>query len=284
MPDDSPLISAATLAERLGNRDLCVIDCRFDLFEPDAGRKAWLQAHIPGAIHADLDNDLAGPKTKHSGRHPLPDIREIEERLGQWGVGSDTDVVVYDAASGAFAARAWWMMHWLGHGRVRLLDGGFSAWTSGGYATATGPEYRRRVRFIARPQHDLVITTADVEDGLADGEPVTLLDARDGPRFRGEVEPIDPVAGHIPGAVSLPFSGNLAGDGRFRPPAELAGRFEGALRLRDGKRWGVMCGSGVTACHLALAAVHAGLEMPGLYVGSWSEWVTDPARPVETGD
>ncbi len=283
MPGNSPLITASQLADSLGREDLCVIDCRFDLLKPAAGRQAWLDGHIPGAVYADLDKDLAGPITAGSGRHPLPDTRQIAERLGQWGVGNDTEVVVYDAANGAIAARAWWMMHWLGHSRVRLLDGGIKAWQDDGNTLESGPVARPATHFVARARADMVITTADVEAAAASDGDMTLLDVRDAARFRGEAEPIDRVAGHIPGAVNLPFTGNLTAAGRFRSPAELARRIEGARQQREGQRWSVMCGSGVTACHLALAAVHAGLEMPGLYVGSWSEWITDPRRPVATG-
>lgn len=283
VPGHSPLITTSQLAESLGRDDLCVIDCRFDLLEPDAGRRAWLDGHIPGAVYADLDRDLAGPVSASSGRHPLPDVRQIAERLGHWGVGNDTEVIVYDAGSGAIAARAWWMMHWLGHGRVRLLDGGIKAWLDDGNALDSGPVARPAGSFVARAQHDMIITTAEVEAAVASGDDMRLLDARDAARFRGEVEPIDRLAGHIPGAVNLPFAGSLTAEGRFKPPAELVRRIDEALPQRAGRRWGVMCGSGVTACHLALAATHAGLEMPGLYVGSWSEWIADPRRPVASG-
>lgn len=279
----SPLISAAELAAILQRDDVCVIDCRFDLQVPTAGREAWLEAHIPGAVYADLDTDLAGPISASTGRHPLPDPKRFEETLGRWGIDNETEVVVYDAGSGAIAARAWWMMHWLGHSAVRLLDGGFEAWRDGGNVTESGAVRRSPAHFSGRVRDDLVITTAEVVAGMASGSPVTLLDARDAARFRGEVEPIDPVAGHIPGAINVPFSGSLSATGRFRAPGELARRLAGALASGAGHRCGVMCGSGVTACHLALAAVLAGLDMPRLYVGSWSEWISDPARPVETG-
>lgn len=280
MPATSPLITASELAASLGNDALCVIDCRFDLLDPAAGRRAWLDGHVPGAVYADLDKDLAGPTSATSGRHPLPDVRRMEERLGRWGVGNDTDVVVYDAGNGAIAARAWWMFHWLGHARVRLLDGGIKAWLDDGNTLESGPVAREKATFVANPRHDMVVTTADVEAALASSGELVLLDARDPARFRGEAEPIDRVAGHIPGAVNVPFSGNLTPEGRFRTPAELACRIEDALQQRQGHRWAVMCGSGVTACHLALAAVHSGREMPGLYAGSWSEWIADPKRPV----
>lgn len=279
----STLITASQLAASLGRADLCVIDCRFDLANPAAGRRAWLDGHIPGAVYADLDKDLAGPTSTSSGRHPLPDVRLMEERLGEWGVGNDTDVVVYDAGNGAIAARAWWMLHWLGHDRVRLLDGGIKAWLDDGNALEIGPVTRQRATFVARPKQEMVVTTTDVEAALASSDGLVVIDVRDPARFRGEAEPIDRVAGHIPGAVNVPFSGNLTADGRFRPPEELARRIEDALRQRQGQPWAVMCGSGVTACHLALAAVHSGLEMPGLYVGSWSEWIADPKRPVASG-
>ena len=284
MPEPSPLISAASLSNKLGREDLCIIDCRFDLFDPEAGRSAWQNAHVPGAVYAHLDYDLAGPISETSGRHPLPATARITDLVGAWGIGNGTEVVVYDSGNGAIAARAWWMMHWLGHDRVRLLDGGMHAWTGRGLETERGSVVRRRAkRFDARPRDGMIITTAEVSAGIGSGDPVLLLDARDPKRFCGETEPLDTVAGHIPGAVNLPFSGSLTADERFREPGELARRFAEVLPPEPGSRWGVMCGSGVTACHLALAAVRAGLEMPRVYVGSWSEWIRDPARPVETG-
>lgn len=275
-----PLISAAALAEMLGHVDVCVVDCRFDLFDVDAGRNAWLEAHIPGAVYADLDKDLAGPITATTGRHPLPNPERMSEILGRWGVDGECMVVVYDAGSGAIAARTWWMLHWLGHSRVALLDGGFSAWRDAGLAEESGPVTRSRREFRANPQHDMVITTEEVLRGLAARGGLRLVDARDSRRFRGEVEPIDRVAGHIPGTVNLPFAENLGENGRWKSAAQIAARFESVLGGCTDGRWSVMCGSGVTACHLALAATVAGLRMPSLYVGSWSEWVTDPARPV----
>ena len=268
VPGHSPLITAAQLADSLGCDDLCVIDCRFDLLEPGAGRRAWLDGHIPGAVYADLDRDLAGPISASSGRHPLPEVSQFTERLGNWGVGNDSEVVVYDAGSGAIAARAWWMMHWLGHDSVRLLDGGIKAWLDAGHALDNVPAARPASSFVARPRDDMIVTTAEVEAAVVSGDEMTLLDARDATRFRGEAEPIDRVAGHIPGTVNLPFAGSLTDEGRFRPAAEIARRFDEALQPLAGRRWGVMCGSGVTACHLALAATYAGLEMPGLYAGS----------------
>lgn len=283
VPAFSTLISASSLADILGRGDVCVIDCRFDLLEPEAGRRQWLESHIPGAVYADLDKDLAGPVGAGSGRHPLPEPRQFAELLGQWGVDNGTDVVVYDSGGGAIAARAWWMLHWLGHGRARVLDGGLRSWLDAGNATESGPVTRKGARFVARPRDDMIISTPEIAAGLASGRAVPLLDAREAARFRGEIEPIDRVAGHIPGAISLPFAGNLTATGRLESPEALARRFEAALPAGSPRGWAVMCGSGVTACHLALAAVHAGLEMPRLYVGSWSEWISDPGRPVESG-
>ena len=239
MPGHSPLITAAQLADSLGCDDLCVIDCRFDLLEPGAGRRAWLDGHIPGAVYADLDRDLAGPISASSGRHPLPEVSQFTERLGNWGVGNDSEVVVYDAGSGAIAARAWWMMHWLGHDSVRLLDGGIKAWLDAGHALDNVPAARPASRFVAWPRDDMIVTTAEVEAAVVSGDEMTLLDARDATRFRGEAEPIDRVAGHIPGTVNLPFAGSLTDEGRFRPAAEIARRFDEALQPLAGRRWGV---------------------------------------------
>lgn len=279
----TPLIVASELNELVGEPSLRVLDCRFDLLQPAAGRDAWLESRIPRAAYADLDKDLAGPVTPASGRHPLPQSGEICDTFGRLGVSNQDSVVVYDSGSGAIAARAWWLLRWLGHEDVRLLDGGFAAWQAGEYETESG-EYQPPTRdFAGKAQHELVLSSAEV----VAGDPVargSLYDARDGARFRGDVEPIDPVAGHIPGTRNLPFGASLREDGHWKNVAELRKLWAEAAGTTTNGDWGVMCGSGVTGCHLALSAQLAGLSMPRLYVGSWSEWIRDPSRPVESGD
>ncbi len=277
----APLIDAATLHAQLER--WVVVDCRFDLADPEAGRRAWAQAHIPGARYAHLDADLSGPKRAELGRHPLPDPAALAAKLGAWGIGPDTAVVAYDAATGAMAAaRFWWLLRWLGHERVAVLDGGFNAWQVGGYRVdAEAPRIAPAV-FAERHDDRLWLGSAEVLAGLDDPARV-LIDARAAARYRGEVEPIDPVAGHIPGALNLPQDGNLGADGRFLPPEALRARFEAALGGRAPECVVHSCGSGVTACHNLLAMEAAGLAGSRLYAGSWSEWIRDPARPVARG-
>lgn len=277
------LIGAAELHELSGRANVRVLDCRFELANPDAGRQAYRNGHIPGAVYADLDSDLAGPVSAGSGRHPLPDPEVLCATLGRLGIDADTDVVVYDAGPGALAARAWWLLRWMGHERSRLLDGGLAGWTRAGYALESGDtEVRGRV-FAGRPRPELVVTTAEILAAGADAASLNLVDARANVRFIGREEPIDPVAGHIPGARNLPFTTNLDAGGMWKSPAELGKNLQELLRLGPDAEWSVMCGSGVTACHLVVAGLLAGYREPRLYVGSWSEWVADPSRPVATG-
>ncbi len=261
---------------------LVVFDCRFSLSEPEAGRDAYERGHLPGAVYADLNRDLSAPvQPGVTGRHPLPDPAELCARLAAWGVSSEHQVVAYDAAGGALAARLWWLLRWLGHDACAVLDGGIDAWTAAGQPLSTEPSNPVPAHFEARPQPELL---ADVSDVLRASElGCRLLDARGSTRFRGDEEPIDPVAGHIPGAVSLPFAENLS-DGSFKEPAALRARYERALAGVSPEQTIVYCGSGVTACHDILAAEHAGLSGMRLYAGSWSEWITDSARPVAKGD
>lgn len=280
---DSNLISAIDLASCIDDPSVRLLDCRFDLADPTAGRRAYLAAHVPGAVFADLDQDLAAQVTPESGRHPLPDVDVLATTLGRLGIDNTTDVVVYDGASGAIAARAWWLLRWLGHERVRLLDGGYEHWLSSGFAVAGGDEQVTVNRFVARPCTEKILTTAEVvsnADAMAD---LRLIDARNAARFRGEVEPIDAVAGHIPGARNLPFQASLRDDGRWKERHELKALWLTALGENRERAWAVMCGSGVTACHLAVSALQAGYREPRLYVGSWSEWIRDSGRPVGRG-
>jgi thiosulfate/3-mercaptopyruvate sulfurtransferase len=277
------LIDADSLQNLLAKPGLAVVDCRFDLMKPDAGRQAYLTAHIPGARYADLNRDLAAPIGPHTGRHPLPSPEAFAARLGAMGIGNATQVVAYDEANGSMAARLWWMLRWLGHGAVAVLDGGFNAWTARDGALESGEPAIPRVEHLT-PVVDpnAVVTTADLEHALRDPKTV-LVDARAPERYAGTVEPIDPVAGHIPGAVNHPFSANLGPDGRFLSAAELERRWRERLPGGDLENLVAMCGSGVTACHNLLSLEVAGLTGGKLYAGSWSEWIRDPRRPVARG-
>ncbi|MDH3615982.1 MAG: sulfurtransferase [Gammaproteobacteria bacterium] len=284
MTSDSNLISAQELQSRIDDPDLRIVDCRFDLSDPGAGRRAYLNGHIPGAVFADLDIDLAAPVTAEDGRHPLPDVKTLANTFGRLGIDDTARVVVYDANNGAVAARAWWLLRWLGHDRVRLLDGGIDHWLASAGAVRKGAERASLRSFIARQRHDRVLTTAELTSELDAIAKLRLIDARAAARFRGEAEPIDPVAGHIPGSLNLPFSVSLNDDGTWKAPAALEAIWLAVLGEDKSASWSVMCGSGVTACHLAISAIEAGFGEPRLYVGSWSEWIRDPERPVGLGE
>jgi thiosulfate/3-mercaptopyruvate sulfurtransferase len=279
------LIDVDSLRALLGGPDICVVDCRFDLMRPEAGRRAYLAAHIPGALYADLNRDLSAPATLSTGRHPLPQAEVFAERVRELGIGNHTQVVAYDDANSSFAARLWWMLRWLGHDAVAVLDGGFKAWTAAGGAREAGEGAVPTVAAVAakhltpRIRAESVVTTGEVERALRDGTAL-LVDARAAERFAGTVEPIDSVAGHVPGAVNHPFSVNLAADGRFLPGAQLEQRWRERLAGAAPDTVIAMCGSGVTACHHLLSLEAAGLPGGRLYAGSWSEWISDPRRPV----
>ncbi|MDH4108826.1 MAG: sulfurtransferase [Gammaproteobacteria bacterium] len=271
------------LAASLADPRTRVVDCRFFLLEPERGRRDYLAGHIPGAAYADLDLDLSARVTPESGRHPLPDPDEFVLTLRRLGISRTTRVVVYDDGPGAVAARLWWMLRWVGHDDVVLLDGGFAAWTQAGLPVESGRERIGEGDFERTGLRDLVWTTADVELLVTGGRKLLLVDARDAARFRGEAEPIDRVAGHVPGAQNLPFPVSLTGTGTWKSARELAAAWSAVGPVTAGQPWGVMCGSGVTACHLALSAMLAGLPEPRLYAGSWSEWIRDARRPVASG-
>ena len=279
------LVDVATLAAHLGDPRWRIVDCRFTLADPDAGAREHARATIPGAIYAHLDQDLSIPVIPGvTGRHPLPSREGFAATLGRWGVGPDTQVVAFDDMGGAFAARLWWMLRWVGHRAVAVLDGGLAAWTAAGHPLAPGEALEREpTRF--EPGEPLVtwVSADEVLAALPDPT-VVVLDARAAPRYRGENETTDPIAGHIDGARSAPFIENLGEGGRFRSPEQLRARFEERLAGTRPERAVVYCGSGVTACHDVLAMVHAGLPAPRLYPGSWSEWITDLSRPRATGD
>ncbi|HYQ37969.1 MAG TPA: sulfurtransferase [Pseudomonas sp.] len=277
------LISPQDLARRLGQPGLVILDCRFALEDPAYGQHAHAAGHLPGACFADLEQDLSAPVVAgHTGRHPLPDPQRLCRRLREWGVSNDSDIVLYDDGPGAFAARAWWLLLWLGKREgVYLLDGGFNAWQGAGLPLERQPAHPAGGDFTGAPDDSLVLSADEVLQRLADPG-LMLLDARGAPRFRGEVEPIDPVAGHIPGARCAPFIDNLGNDGRFLSPEALRQRFASLLGSPPDQLV-AYCGSGVTACHNLFALCLAGYPLARLYAGSWSEWITDPARPVARG-
>lgn len=276
----SSVISPAELARLQEPAELRIVDCRASLQNADAGRERYRQGHLPGAAFADLLQDLSGPIVPgKTGRHPLPAIETFVGRVRSWGIGPASQVVAYDDASGAFAARLWWLLRWLGHEAVAVLDGGFQAWVAEGHATTTQVPMVAVGDFSPHSHFDWLVQARDLATQSSSRK---VFDARAPERFRGEVEPIDPVAGHIPGAVNLPFADNLR-DGHFLPPAELRQRLAEALGDSAPEDAVVYCGSGVTACHDVLAFAHAGLPLPRLYAGSWSEWITDPSRPVAKG-
>jgi thiosulfate/3-mercaptopyruvate sulfurtransferase len=273
------LITAAALMQRLaGAHPPVLLDCSFDLADPDAGRRAWRAAHLPGAHYLHLDDDLSGAKTGANGRHPLPERAAFARRLGALGVGPATPVVAYDAQGGPYAARAWWLLVWLGHDDVAVLDGGVAAWRAAGGAMST--DATPAPTPADYPLHAAAATTIDRIALRTLLGRTNLVDARAPERFRGEVEPLDAAAGHIPGARNRFFKDNLEADGRFKSAAALRAEWQPLAARGTLVHY---CGSGVTACHNLLAAAHAGLGMGTLYPGSWSEWSADLALPQAIG-
>ncbi|MBO1111176.1 sulfurtransferase [Bordetella petrii] len=278
------LISAADLAGRLQSPDVRIFDVRHDLADHAAGRRAYEQGHIPGARYLDHETELAAPRTGSNGRHPLPSRADLAALMAAHGVQPDTLVVAYDASGGMFAAHLWWMLRWLGHERVAVLDGGWQGWVAAGLPVGTDAVAAESGSGAA-PAGPSLAETVDADAVLANlAQPAfTVLDARAANRYRGEVEPMDPVAGHIPGALNRPNGENLQADGRFKPPGQLRAEFASLLGDRDPRAVVHQCGSGITACHNLLAMEIAGLAGSRLYPGSWSEWCSDPARPVARG-
>lgn len=276
------LVDTDTLARNFA-AGWCVFDCRFVLDNPQAGEQAYREAHIPGAHYLHLDHDLAGPVTAMSGRHPLPEPMTFAAKLAAAGVGASSQVLAYDDAAGAFAARLWWLMRWLGHQQVAVLDGGWVRWLKEGRPVSREPPAAvPRGDFVARPDDSLWLGSAAVWERLR-SKTGRLLDARAASRFSGAEEPIDSIAGHVPDAVNLPYTGNVSEDGRFKSAEVLKARFAAALGGVAPDEAACMCGSGVTACHNLLAMELAGLGGAKLYAGSWSEWIRDPSRPVARG-
>ncbi len=279
------LISATALHARLQEPNLVLLDCRFALEDPSYGARSHAEGHLPGAHFADLERDLSAPVVKGvTGRHPLPDPQNLVDKLRSWGIDNDSTVVLYDDGPGAFAARAWWLLAWLGkRDGVWLLDGGLKAWKAAGLALTGDTPKQRAGSFDGQADDSLLLSAAQLQQRLGTSD-LTLLDARALPRFRGEVEPLDPVAGHIPGAQCAVFTDNLGADGRFLAAEQLRARFDVLRGTRPVESLAAYCGSGVTACHNLFAMSLAGYPLAPLYAGSWSEWITDPARPVATGD
>lgn len=271
------LIDATTLAENIKNPNWVVFDCRFNLNEPDEAQEAYECVHIPGAYYLHLDHDLSSPITPETGRHPLPDANKLAATLANFGVNQDSQIVVYDDVGGMMAAsRAWWLIRWLGHEKVAVLDGGMQAWKQGFEYDEPAPP--QKGNFVANIQQQMVVETADI-----DLDKMTLLDARAKERFLGEIEPLDTIAGHIPSSLNRPLKDNLVKN-RFKTPDVLRQEYLSILGDTPIENVVQTCGSGVTACHNHLAMMVAGLGDTRLYAGSWSEWIRDTNRPMVTPD
>jgi thiosulfate/3-mercaptopyruvate sulfurtransferase len=280
-PLANPLIDVSELAAQLANENLLILDCRFDLARPAWGRGEHAAAHIPGALYAHLDEDLSARPTPLTGRHPLPSAAAFAAILSRWGLQPTTDVVAYDQGNGAHASRLWWMLRAVGHPLVRVLDGGYAAWSAAGRPVGAAIRAARVSNFLPR-EFAGVVTTAEVAAGLV-AKAIHLVDARATDRFAGQNEVIDPIAGHVPGAVNHPFALNLGSDGKFLAVSSLRSAWQSTLADRPVHEVVAMCGSGVTACHNLLALEVAGKPGAKLYAGSYSEWIRDPQRAVVTG-
>ncbi|QBB70903.1 sulfurtransferase [Pseudolysobacter antarcticus] len=277
------LITPAELAPLIGSGDLLILDCRHDLADLSRGQRAYTQGHIPGAQYADLNRDLSDLSKPGLGRHPLPDASAFAMTLARWGYYSQQQVVVYDDAGGAIAARAWWMLRLIGHDAVAVLDGGMPAWLATGLVVDSVVPQPEPTQVAINFKTGEIVYFDELSKKLQ-SENVQLLDARGAPRFRGEVEPLDTVAGHIPGAINRPFSSNLAVDGSFKSAPLLRDEFSALLGVHSAHTVIHSCGSGVTACHNLLAMEHAGLVGSRVFAPSWSGWISDPTRPVARGE
>jgi thiosulfate/3-mercaptopyruvate sulfurtransferase len=273
------LVSSHELAHHLGERDWIVCDCRHELGHYEAGRHAYADLHVPRARFFHLDEDLSGPKTGVNGRHPLPHPLTFALRLGALGIDDIKQVVAYDASGGCYAARLWWMLRWVGHTAVAVLDGGWQAWLEQGLPVTADKPSVQPTAYTLHLRPELAVD-ADYVLGHLNSSRITVMDARSPDRYRGENETLDPVAGHIPGAINRFFKSNLDSGGHFKAAEGLRCEFDALLAERAASEVVQQCGSGVTACHNLLAMEHAGLRGARLYPGSWSEWVSDPSRPV----
>jgi thiosulfate/3-mercaptopyruvate sulfurtransferase len=278
------LISTDELARQLSDPALVLVDCRHNLSDVDAGQRAYGASHLPGARFMHMDRDLSGERTGGNGRHPLPDVAALSGSLSRAGIDASKQVVAYDQNNGMWASRLWWLLHWLGHDAAAVLDGGIDKWIAEGRPITADRPSVQSARFVAMTPRP-VISSADILRGLSDdsSNPLTIIDARAPERFRGDIEPLDPVAGHIPGAINRPYGANLTPQQTFKPAELLRAEFDAQLGGAPLSSVVHQCGSGVTACHNLLAMEVAGLPGSRLYPGSWSEWVADPARPVARG-
>jgi len=279
----SPLISVAAAHDLMaaGSRRLCWVDCRFDLADTEAGHRDYRAGHVPGARYAHLDRDLSAPPVPgQTGRHPLPDPEDFAATLRRWGVDRDTLVIAYDDGRGPFASRLWWMLHWVGHSRQSVLDGGFAQWTRLGRPITAPVPAPTPGNFQADVKGELVVTADEVMAARGQ-DALTMVDCRAAVRYAGHADPMDQPSGHIPGAVSHPHSDTLDAQGLFLSPTVLKAQLEPTWDARASAGVATYCGSGVSACHTLLAFVYAGLGFPRNYIGSWSDWITDPARPIE---
>jgi thiosulfate/3-mercaptopyruvate sulfurtransferase len=277
------IISTSDLAAHMADPRWAIVDCRFQLADVVWGEREYAAAHIPSAVYAHLDRDLSGMITGTNGRHPLPEATALADTFGRLGIATDKQVVAYDQDSGMFASRLWWLLRWMGHEAVAVLDGGFAAWTAEGrpvVAADADDNVPEPARFTGSPRSDMTVDVADVESRFR-GRNSLLVDARAPERYRGEVEPLDRVPGHIPGAVNSFFQRNLDDRGRLRSSDELRQQWSEVLGGLPADRVICYCGSGVQACHNLLALERAGMKGAKLYPGSWSEWSSDPTRPVE---
>lgn len=277
------VISAQDLKAIIDQDNVRVFDCRFSLKDPQGGLKNYQSGHLPMAQFADMDTQLSSAMTETSGRHPLPEVDVFLAQLKAWGINNDTQVIAYDDISGAFAARLWWMLRWVGHEKVAVLNGGMQQWTEHGFPLSQDEVEFAAGSFSGAANMDWLVDIETVQSELAENK-ITLLDARAADRFTGKDKKTDPVPGHVPGAYNLPFSGNLTKDGLFASPATINDRFANIIQDQPLTNVVNMCGSGVTACHNLLAQAVAGMPPTKLFIGSWSQWIRDSSRPVDCVD
>lgn len=273
------IVSLKWLLARLYESDIVIVDCRFQLGKPESGREAYEASHIPGAVYLDLEKDLSAPIEEHGGRHPLPDIAQLTGTLSRVGISNETRVVAYDDQGGAMASRLWWLLKYLGHEEVYVLDEGFTAWQQASFPVNADQKVLIPAKFLATVQHNMLVEMDEVRENIGTGR-VTLIDSRDGARYRGEVEPLDKAAGHIPGAINHLWSEGRGDDGKWKNADEQAARFEGLDKDRETI---VYCGSGVTATPNVRALQEAGFSNVRLYAGSWSDWISYEGNPIAVG-